>query len=298
MSFSRRIRGAALALGVAVAGLATFPASATATTTSTSASVTTVGDPSTSAAGARPARVQPASTYLGFAAVDVTTGQTVASGLSSGPAWSTAKLIVVVTVLRKQRLIPINYSVRSDIASALRYSDNSAAIRLHERLIGVCGGTEYGAAQCMTETLRAGGSGTTQVSTSFNGRTDAVTHWGQTQWSTQEQSTWLANLYRGRIIGPNAGNLVFSNMAQVTSSQRWGLGQAGATYFKGGWGANAPLTVRQVGLVKKNGHWWSVAILLTSSVPGADNHFDTLSNYATRVVGCLPARAGKYSGCY
>ena len=282
MKFSRRLQRLALAVGFVATGLAAVPATATAG----------------AAPAPQPARVHPAATYIGFAAINVSTGKAVRSGLSTGPAWSTAKLIVVVTVLRKQRLIPINYAVRADISSALRYSDNSAAIRLHDRLIRVCGGTENGAAQCMTETLRAGGAGTTQVSTSFNGRTDAVTHWGQTIWSAQEQAVWLANLYKGRIIGPNAANLVFTNMAQVTSSQRWGLGQAGATYFKGGWGANAPVTVRQVGLVKKNGQWWSVAILLTSSIRGADNHFSSLSNYASRVVGCLPARAGKYSGCY
>jgi hypothetical protein len=293
MKLSRRLLRAALSLGVVTAGLAAAPVSANAT-----AKAPAPVSPTAVSSQAEPGRVYPKSTYIGFAAVNVTTGQRVWSGLSTGPAWSTAKLIVVVTVLRKQRAIPITYAVRADISSALRYSDNAAAIRLHQKLIGVCGGTEQGAAQCMIETLRAGGAGTTQVSTSFNGRTDAVTHWGQTSWSAQEQSLWLANLYRGRIIGPNAGNLVFTNMAQVTSSQRWGLGQAGATYFKGGWGANAPVTVRQVGLVKKNGQWWSIAILLTSSVPGAYNHYDTLTDYASRVVGCLPARAGKYSGCY
>lgn len=246
----------------------------------------TLGLVSPAEAAAAPTATRSGSTSYGYAAYDLISGEMRAAGVSTGPAWSTAKLLVVTSVLAIG--IPPTASVRADISSALSRSDNEAAIRLHKMLIARRG-SEASAARYMEMILRRGDDFTTRVSLSFNGRNDAVTHWGQTQWSTRAQARWLARLFStNKVLTASSRKIVTSAMGHVVDYQSWGLGSAGFKYFKGGWGHDAPLTVRQVGVFGRHGRLWAVAIIMRSDIPGLENHDGDMTAYARSVVSRLP----------
>jgi hypothetical protein len=184
-------------------------------------------------------------------------GQVISLGeLQSGAAWSTIKIALAARVIADAGGSgKLSSSQRSLISSALRASDNDAAMELWNELTQRYGGPAA-AARAVSRTLAAAGDGGTTVSSV--GR-DGFSPYGQTDWSLAGQARFIGTLAAGCVPG---SSYLLDEMSQVVPSQRWGLGGADSPAFKGGWGPDRDgrYLVRQVGLLKHQGQTFVVAI--------------------------------------
>lgn len=164
---------------------------------------------------------------------------------TTGPAWSTMKVPLTIAAQRKS-------STSSSYAAtaAITQSDNAAADTLWQSL-----GTAQEAAKAVEAVLREGGDTKTTVPATKT-RSDASA-FGQADWALAEQVRFAAEL----PCLPQSANVI-DLMEQITSSQRWGLGEFKEVEFKGGWGpdTSGSYLVRQFGLIHGSDGQIAVAI--------------------------------------
>ena len=195
--------------------------------------------------------------------------------LQSGSAWSTSKVPVAARVIKDAHGAgSLSTSQRSLISSAITASDNAAAMQLWDELVSRYGGAA-GAAQAVTELLAAAGDTGTTVSSVGRG---SFSPYGQTDWSLAGQARFMASLAGGCVPG---SSYLLSEMSQVISSERWGLGEAGSHAFKGGWGpgTDGRYLVRQMGTLPTGG---GTAVVAIAALPN-DGQFST----GTEILGRL-----------
>ncbi len=164
---------------------------------------------------------------------------------TSGPAWSTMKVPLVIASQRKS-------STSSSYAAtaAITQSDNTAADTLWQSL-----GTGQEAAKAVEAVLREGSDTKTTVPATKT-RSD-VSAFGQADWALTEQVRFASRL----PCLPQSSDVI-DLMEQITSSQRWGLGELKGAEFKGGWGpdTSGAYLVRQFGLIEGPAGQVAVAI--------------------------------------
>lgn len=212
-------------------------------------------------------------------------GDTVAAmgNWTSGPAWSTMKVPLVLAVLNSNGDAP-SYQM----SAAITESDNSAADALWQSL-----GTPDQAARAIQAILRAGGDSTTTVPAS-RARPD-YSAFGQAVWTLEDQVRFAAHL-------PCLSNAdtVTDLMSKVVGSQQWGLGRLDDASYKGGWGPDPAghYLVRQFGLVTTPNGQMAVAMAASADSGSFDDSTAILNKIApllTKHLGDLPAgkcRAG------
>lgn len=149
-------------------------------------------------------------------------------------AWSTSKVPLAVAVSQAGKA----GDLAGSLSAALRQSDNGAAEKLWQSL----GTSNTARAQAVTQILRQAGDNSTTVPSTRERL--AYTVFGQTQWSTASQVGFMMKLPCLAGAGP-----VVSNLGQVSSDQRWGMGRLPGATFKGGWGPGTKggYLVRQLG---------------------------------------------------
>lgn len=156
-----------------------------------------------------------------------------AGGLSNLAAWSTSKVPLSVAIVQSGQ----GDAYAGTISSAIRVSDNAAAQALWQAV----GPDDVSRAATVTGVLQQAGDNVTQVpSTQL---LPPYTIFGQTQWSTAAQVTFMQQL-------PclNGSGQVINEMAQISPQHSWGLGRLPGAVFKGGWGPDGGgYLVRQMG---------------------------------------------------
>lgn len=169
-----------------------------------------------------------------FAPLDRPGSVTVEGRVSSSPAWSTSKVLVVAAYLdtavdgRPSRIGATN---RRLITAALTRSDGDAVTAVRNQIPGRPG-------RAMTAVLRSIGDTTTVAPDSYQ---------GTMQWSLREQVRFTAALASGRVVSRAASDYLLKTMHPIPAHS-WGLGTIGATAFKGGW-LRPSTPTRQLGIV-------------------------------------------------
>lgn len=164
---------------------------------------------------------------------------------TSGPAWSTMKVPLVIAAERADE----NVSTYS-MSAAITASDNVAADALWQ---GLGGGKQ--AAQAIEEVLRESGDSTTAVPATRPRAEHSA--FGQSEWSLAEQIRFAAQL--PCLPGSQT---VLELMGQIIPNHRWGLGTVTGADFKGGWGPDTSgnYLVRQFGIIDGPGGRIAVAL--------------------------------------
>lgn len=180
------------------------------------------------------------SAEVGVAYGPAGTGQPVTSlgSLTSGVAWSTAKVPVAIAVVRANG--GDAGAQAGAMRSAITASDNAAAETLWSSL-----GSAGQAGSRTQAVLADAGDGQTQVQT--RRVRSGFTPFGQTEWSLANAERFAAALPCLQGAAP-----VLDLMGRISPDQSWGLGQAGSNQrFKGGWGPDpgGRYLVRQLGLI-------------------------------------------------
>ncbi len=214
-----------------------------------------------------------------------------AGSLTTGSAWSTSKVPVVLRVL-KQAGGPGSLSSQQadEIRLALTLSDNEAALALFGDLEAAYGGAS-GAAAAVDEVLAEAGDTTTRVSSV--GR-DGFTPFGQTEWSLELQELFMSRLAAGCLGSPASSDYVLGLMGEV-SSDTWGLGSTGLpARWKGGWGPGTDglYLVRQMGVLETGG---GETVIALAALPD-DGSFETGQSMATSVAQWAAERAPQFAG--
>jgi hypothetical protein len=214
-----------------------------------------------------------------------------AGSLTTGSAWSTAKVPVALRVIKEVGgpggLSPAQ---QEEIRSALTASDNEAALSLFGDLEAAYGGAG-GAAAAVTEVLVEAGDTTTQISSV--GR-DSFTPFGQTEWSLDLQELFMSRLAASCIVSPAASEYVLGLMGEVTSDT-WGLGSTDLpARWKGGWGPgiDGRYLARQMGVLSAGG---GEAVIALAVLPD-DGSFETAQSMATSVAQWAAERASSFAG--
>ncbi|MEV0360215.1 serine hydrolase [Nocardia sp. NPDC050697] len=172
---------------------------------------------------------------IGLAAMPVGGTSALSFGTwSTGPAWSTMK---VPLVLAAQRKAPGTNTYAA--TAAITESDNTAADALWQSL-----GSGPEAAAAVEAVLREGGDTTTRVPATRPRAEHSA--FGQAEWSLADQVKFAAKL---PCLSGAAG--VTALMAEIVPAHRWGMGSIAGADFKGGWGPDpdGDYLVRQFGLV-------------------------------------------------
>lgn len=153
---------------------------------------------------------------------------------SSGPAWSTIKVPLVIAAMRQAN----TDQVTKPMTAAITDSDNAAAESIWEGL-----GDPPTAAAKVEAVLRDTGDPTTVQSQKVR---PEFTAFGQTDWSLSSQALFLSAAACDPREKP-----VLALMGQVNNDQKWGLGVIPATKIKGGWGPSLAgrYLVRQIGIL-------------------------------------------------
>lgn len=181
---------------------------------------------------------------------------------TSGSAWSTIKVPLVVAGLRA--------GLRSPVDSVITHSDNGAAEAVWARL-------GDNAARQVQSVIREAGDPITVVE-SRRLRAE-YTPFGQTPWSLVDQARFAAGLSRVAHASP-----VVELMGQLCTEHRWGLAAKGYA-AKGGWGPglHGEYLVRQFGIVSDMG----VALAAEIHDAGYDAGVDIIGRLADWVVDRL-----------
>lgn len=196
---------------------------------------------------------------------------------TSGPAWSTMKVPLVIAAQRKS-------SASSSYAAtaAITQSDNTAADTLWQSL-----GTGQEAAKAVEAVLREGGDTKTTVPATKT-RSD-VSAFGQADWALTEQVRFASRL----PCLPQSTDVI-GLMEQITSSQRWGLGDLKGAEFKGGWGpdTSGAYLVRQFGLIEGPAGQIAVAIATQPDSGTLSDGISILDRLATVISQHLDELSG------
>jgi hypothetical protein len=153
---------------------------------------------------------------------------------SSGAAWSTSKVPLVIAAMRQQNTDQVTQAM----IAAITESDNQAAESIWEGL-----GDPVTAATKVEAVLRATGDPTT---VQWKKIRPEYTAFGQTDWSLTNQALFLSAAACDPRDQP-----VLNLMGRVESEQQWGLGVLPNTKIKGGWGPSVSgrYLVRQIGIL-------------------------------------------------
>ncbi|MFI7666580.1 serine hydrolase [Nocardia sp. NPDC049526] len=196
---------------------------------------------------------------------------------TTGPAWSTMKVPLVIASQRKS-------STSSSYAAtaAITQSDNAAADTLWQSL-----GTGQEAAKAVEAVLREGGDTKTTVPATKT-RSDASA-FGQADWALSEQVRFAS-----RLPCLSQSSDVIDLMEQITSSQRWGLGELKGAEFKGGWGpdTSGSYLVRQFGLIQGPAGQIAVAIAIQPD----SGSFSEGTNILDRLATVISQHLDEFSG--
>lgn len=177
-------------------------------------------------------------------------------------AWSTSKVPVSVAVSQAGKAGALSGSM----SAALRQSDNGAAEVLWQSL----GASDAARAQAVTQVLRQTGDNSTTVPSAR--LRSGFTVFGQTPWTTASQVGFMMKLPCLAGSGP-----VVSNMGQVSSGQRWGMGRLPGATFKGGWGPGVGgYLVRQMGWYQ-NGEGKRVPLAIAAQAGSFDGGISVLN---------------------
>lgn len=179
---------------------------------------------------------------------------------STGPAWSTMKVPVMMAALRA----PDSREVTPEMIAAITQSDNAAAEAVW---------TSLGGASTAARKVEA-------VLAEF-GDTTVVQHekvrpeysaFGQTDWSLAHQSRFLSAAACDSRSDP-----VLALMGAVAPDQIWGLGAIPGTKFKGGWGpsVSGEYLVRQIALIPTPSGLSAVAV---AAQPNSGSYEDGIAN--------------------
>jgi hypothetical protein len=169
-----------------------------------------------------------------FAPLDRRESVTVEGRVSSSPAWSTSKVLVVAAYLDTAvdgQPKQVSAANRRLITAALTRSDADAVTAVRNQIPGRPG-------LAMTAVLRSIGDTTTVAPDSYQ---------GTMQWSLREQVRFTAAMAAGRVVSRAASDYLLETMHPIPA-HAWGLGTIGATAFKGGWLRQTTPT-RQLGIV-------------------------------------------------
>jgi hypothetical protein len=154
---------------------------------------------------------------------------------SSGSAWSTSKVPLVIAAMRQQNTDQVTQAM----IAAITESDNQAAESIWEGLSA----DPVTAATKVEAVLRATGDPTT---VQWKKVRPEYTAFGQTDWSLTNQALFLSAAACDPRDQP-----VLNLMGRVESEQQWGLGILPNTKIKGGWGPSESgrYLVRQIGIL-------------------------------------------------
>jgi hypothetical protein len=180
---------------------------------------------------------------VGIAIASVGSSPVTLGTWSSGVAWSTSKVPLVIAALRAGVGSP------ELVAQTITHSDNDAAEELWSQL-----GDPASAARQVQDVIRAAGDAATVVE-SCRIRED-YTPFGQTRWALIDQARFAAGLTQVADASP-----VVDLMRVLTIDHRWGLAAKGFA-AKGGWGPGLgdDYLVRQFGIVPTTSGAVGVAI--------------------------------------
>jgi hypothetical protein len=151
---------------------------------------------------------------------------------SSGVAWSTSKVPLVIAALRA------GVGTGELVSLTITQSDNAAAEELWSWL-----GDPSDAARRVSAVIREAGDAATVVES--RRLREGYTAFGQTRWSLADQARFAAGLAQVPEASP-----VIDLMGSLGSEHRWGLAAKGFA-AKGGWGPGLAddYLVRQFGIV-------------------------------------------------
>ncbi|MEV4235190.1 MULTISPECIES: hypothetical protein [unclassified Nocardia] len=196
---------------------------------------------------------------------------------TTGPAWSTMKVPLVIASQRKSSASS-SYAAKA----AITQSDNAAADTLWQSL-----GTGQEAAKAVEAVLREGGDTKTTVPATKT-RSDASA-FGQADWALTEQVRFAS-----RLPCLSQSSDVIDLMEQITSSQRWGLGELEGAEFKGGWGpdTSGSYLVRQFGLIQGPAGQIAVAIAIQPD----SGSFSEGTNILDRLATVISQHLDEFSG--
>jgi hypothetical protein len=172
------------------------------------------------------------SAEVGIAIVSVGSSPISLGTWSSGVAWSTSKVPLVIAALRA------GVGTGELVALTITESDNAAAEELWSRL-----GDPADAARQVSAIIREAGDAATVVES--RRLRAGYTAFGQTRWSLAEQARFAAGL--AQVV---EASQVVDLMRRLTTDHRWGLATKGFA-AKGGWGPGLgdDYLVRQFGIV-------------------------------------------------
>lgn len=164
---------------------------------------------------------------------------------TTGPAWSTSKVPLVLAAMRSDPGAPVS----TNMTAAITHSDNTAAEMIWEGL-----GEPEAAASKVSAVLNEAGDPTAVQSQRVR---PEFTAFGQTSWSLANQAGFLAQTACDPQSAP-----VLDLMSQIDGGQRWGLGAIAGAQFKGGWGPSVGggYLVRQIGIIHADHGNLAVAI--------------------------------------
>ncbi|WP_040797545.1 hypothetical protein [Nocardia higoensis] len=196
---------------------------------------------------------------------------------TSGPAWSTMKVPLVIAAERADAGVS-TYSM----SAAITASDNTAADALWQ---GLGGGKQ--AAQAIEAILREAGDTTTAVPATRPRAEHSA--FGQSEWSLAEQIRFTAQL--PCLPGSET---VLDLMGQIIPDHRWGLGTVTGADFKGGWGpdTSGDYLVRQLGIIDGPGGRIAVALAAEPESGAFSDGMNALNAMAGLVAQHLDELAG------
>ncbi|ORB51962.1 hypothetical protein [Mycobacterium persicum] len=193
---------------------------------------------------------------------------------STGVAWSTIKVPLVIAALRHDRS-----RAKDPAVKAITESDNDAAELLWSQL----GHPADAARQVQTVLREAGDAGTVVESRRLR---PGFTAFGQTRWPLDSQAQFAAHL-----PGLAGAVGVTGLMRQLCSEHRWGLAAKGVA-AKGGWGpgSDGDYLVRQFGFVPAESGYAGVALAAQAAkfetgVDGLNRITDWLVNHFGELTG-------------
>jgi hypothetical protein len=205
---------------------------------------------------------------VGLAVAPLGTGEIQTFGdVQTAHAWSTSKVPVLVTLLANDERTntALSPEQRNYAALALEQSDNAAIEALFSELESVYGGL-IPASEAVQQVLRDAGDHTTTINTAPND--EGFTTYGQTEWSTMNETIFYRALARGCLLDAQDTAYVLGLMRNVVSWERWGVGSAGypssvPVAFKGGWGPDGAgkYQVRQTAIIGSGNHGYVLSML-------------------------------------
>jgi hypothetical protein len=186
---------------------------------------------------------------------------------SSGVAWSTSKVPLVIAALRA------GVGTGELVSLTITQSDNAAAEELWSWL-----GNPADAARQVSAVIRDAGDAATVVES--RRLREGYTAFGQTRWSLANQARFAAGLAQVA-----EASHVVDLMRGLTTDQRWGLAAKGFA-AKGGWGPgpNDDYLVRQFGVVPTASGTVGVAIAAEVHDGGYEAGVDVINRLADWVV--------------